>query len=459
MKPEENKTLSHFLQLKKSTNIKQTIMKTTFKLHIIASVLFCLATATQAQVSRYELSNCYVPVQSYYPGYAFQRRIDSTYRDQNTLFMGDGIMGVGDSLTGPGFPIGFPFKYDDEYFDRFGISTNNYIKLAKSSDGDFTMINEQTKGSVFQNGNNNSRRNTISVFQRTLAEDSVNTYYGFYITNGGTPGNRFAEITWNEKRVAFDTYRDIFLRLIERTGQIQIAYSMDSIKYAYRIGNFPNCTVYPGCLPLTQASVGLRGNQLNNDTSNLNIMKVKKGVNTWLNVMRGETITDFCEIDNKLLPPKVFSPNVLSTRSCPYWFKWTPPFKKEKPNTPFCYFLSLNPNYLDVNGYHRAKWVNDDKSGNTYVCDYHPTPSVDILYCYFFADGAKAVPTNIDKLHWNKALGVDSFDAYFGLTYPPKQVAKNVTDTFFVFPTTLAPNTIYYYSIVAKIVLAHQKYE
>jgi len=424
-------------------------MKTKLNFFILATFLCCLFTA-QAQVSKYTLSNCYVPVQ--YHSIEYLIKTDSIKRHQNTLLMGSGLSSTADSLIGTGFPIGFPFKFDGQYYDRFGLSTNYYIKLGKSSEDAFTMLNEQAKGGVFESEHDNLRRNTISTFERTQAEDSLQVSTCIYSYSFGTPGNRYTQIEWHGDRIrrAGDPSRVAYLRLHERTGQILMAYSMDSMKYASSSGYLPNIIAIPGCLPLTPASVGLRGNQLNNDTSNLNIMKVKKGENTWTSIERGTSATDFCEIENRLLPPKMYSLYYAPSLECPFWFKWTPPFKQEKPRVPFCYFLTFNNNYLNVNGYHYNPRVDDDKSGNAYSIGlnsiYYETSH---LRYYFFADGAKAVPTNIGEFDWNKALGVDSFDVYFGLTNPPVLVAKNVTDTTYSF-TFLAPGTTYYYSVVAK---------
>lgn len=194
----------------------------------------------QAQVSEYELSNCYVPVQNQggIPTPYRSKKIDSLRRYQNTLFMSNLLSSTGDSLTGSGIPIGFPFKFDGQYYDRFAISTNYFIKLGKSSEGNFTIINEQSKGSVFQNEKNDSRRNTISTFERTLSEDSLQVSNTIITYNCGTPGNRFLQIEWEGDRIFF-TYnpsRTVYLRLYEKTGQILITYTMDSLKYASCIG-------------------------------------------------------------------------------------------------------------------------------------------------------------------------------------------------------------------------------
>jgi hypothetical protein len=441
-------------------------MKTKLIFFILAIFLSSLFT-TKAQASKYTLSNCYIPVQYFQEGLPF--KLDSIKRYKNMLFMGTDLVSSADSLTGPGFPIGFPFKFDGQYYDRFGFSSNYYIKLGKSSEGNFTMLNEQAKGSVFQSGHDNLRRNTISTFERTQAEDSLQVLSSLETYYAGTPGNRYIQIEWHGDRIrrAGDPSRIAYLRLYERTGQILMAYNMDSMKYASSSGYLPNIITIPGCLPLTQASVGLRGNQLNNDTSNLNMMKVKKGENTWTTIERGVNITDYCEIENRFLPPKMYAIDYAPSLECPIWFKWTPPFKQEKPRVPFCYFITLNNYYLNANGYHYKPRIDDDKSGNTYSIgfgDPKVTAGGDIVYYCFYADGAKAIPTNmgipnitgtfppdvVGKLNWNKALGVDSFDIYFGLTNPPALVAKNVTDTTYSFTSTLAPGTTYYYSVVAK---------
>ncbi len=426
------------------------------KIKMLHMLLFCSLSSTSlhAQVSNYTLSSCMIP----FDVYSFKQEttfLGGSIHDvvmENTLYNGSMTGSTENSLTGQGFNIGFPFFYDGEYFDRFAISTNGFIKLGKSSEGDFTICNERKKGSVFQSGLDDMRKNTISAFQINWEEDFLDASIGVKTSLTGTPGNRCLTIQWSSGgyKVSTNAGRNYYLRLFEKDGTILMAYQIYSMEYQICTGSWATGFVcIPGTITSLQSAIGLRGNQPNNDMNNLNIMKVTKGENTWQTPLRGTSSTDFCYIEKGFMPLCISSSYPLPTTDCEYFYRWTPPYEsivKDKPQSPYTYFTFIENQHWENNGYHFEKIPEDNGAGNTYSVVKEYTP----LTYYTYANGAKAVPVNKAVLSWDKALGVDNFDVYFGLTNPPPLVASNTTDTTYTPIADLAPGTTYYYNVVAK---------
>lgn len=89
-------------------------------------------------------------------------------------FVGNGAeIGVGNQTrNGPGLPIGFPFTYNSQVFDRIGISSQGWISFGKSSDGATAVrVHTSTAQATLNNPlantaviNNDYRRNRVAAY-------------------------------------------------------------------------------------------------------------------------------------------------------------------------------------------------------------------------------------------------------------------------------------------------------
>lgn len=129
--------------------------------------------------------------------------------------------GTSSTLSGPGFPIGFPFEYDGQTFTRFGFSSNGYIKLGN---GTFTIQNSLS--SAFTSDSTN-QINIISALHgdiMTLADVGAMSYQTI-----GAPGSRQLVVQYKDMRhyVANVVTTELF------TFQIILSEGSNTIRFVY----------------------------------------------------------------------------------------------------------------------------------------------------------------------------------------------------------------------------------
>ena len=121
------------------------------------------------------------------------------------------------SNTGNGFPIGFPFEYNGQVFDKFAINTNGWIRL---DTGNFNLPFSYTPIS----SPNTNHKNIISAFGKDI-QGNTNGELSYGID--GTAPNRILVVQWlNYKKFgSFTTDTINFqLRLQETTNKIEFVY-------------------------------------------------------------------------------------------------------------------------------------------------------------------------------------------------------------------------------------------
>ena len=113
------------------------------------------------------------------------RIASSLTKKQGAIFINNGLPNDVDFSTGKGYPIGFDFYYDRQFFDHFAVSDNGYIKLGRSMT-DFTIKRDTLISGVFANAFVDERQNILSAFQtdvstsrRSSATIQFNTARGF----------------------------------------------------------------------------------------------------------------------------------------------------------------------------------------------------------------------------------------------------------------------------------------
>ncbi|MBN1462477.1 MAG: hypothetical protein JXQ69_01190, partial [Paludibacteraceae bacterium] len=376
-------------------------MKTILKLHILATLLL-IVSIVQAQVSNYTFSQKVVDI-SDYGNYIIT---GETYLEYNIssitknagkyLYLLD-KKDTTRTLSGNGIPVGFDFYYDGQWMDELGVSSNAYIKLGNSKNGDIIIYNDTVAGGVFMFGYDSLRNNVISGLQMKSSFFANAEAIKIGYLRSGLPGSR----TFRIKIALGQTTTlapSVTIILREWKNTIDIFYT--------------GINVFQ--LTTENAFCGLRGKAYNNDLSNLNIREVTNSINTWSTSSKGNSFSAHCDYNTSLTPPKglvyTFTPPTPDTLRSPVAF-----IK--------CYSWDSIPNtiYLGLN-----------------------TSS------YVFAKGAVEIPPNA-TLSWSPEYtsSTNYYKLYLGLDSLDMDVlADSITATEYAL-SSLAQGTTYYYKIVA----------
>ncbi|TRX56160.1 T9SS type A sorting domain-containing protein [Fulvivirga sp. M361] len=305
-------------------------------------------------------------------------------------------------VSGPGFPIGFDFFYDGQYYDRFAASANGYIKLGKS-EKDFMIKRDTLLGAIFQEGFDKERQNIISAFQT-----DVNTTIPFghtleYSKARGFPGEKQTIIDWYFIYYSYrypeytrSPYFTAQITLMEEDGSIEMFYEKDNRGFPAHI---------------QQVAVGLRGSRLNNHADNLHLRGVVKGINDWKSSKKQTDPTTTMDFDEELIEVAEI-------------FTFTPPIDSSSlPECPEAY-------YLVSNHHPNGKYGDDDHN-------------------YILLDGADSVARN-PTLGWSHASLLDNtYDVYFSTDNPPtERIAADLEERRLKLPE-LAAGTTYYVGIIS----------
>jgi hypothetical protein len=393
-----------------------------FKLYskiILTILLFCITITASAQLNNYTFAqntaNIYEPwiggespFTSLKVGNGFNGNPLKVIYTNNSI--GDT---TADFSTGPGYPIGFNFTYHGESFDRVAVSTNGYIKLGQSNQP-ITLKNDSIAGSVFDGSTYN--QDVIAAFQTSASifNNPYAPYIDINIFTTGLPGNRIFVVQYYTS-----SYLNEGASLVVFNYEIQLSENNNSIQIVYE----PFYNLATGFATLsTQAAVGLIDEQ-----GNYSDRKVTSGINTWVTSVAGTSASDLCDYTSSLSP-------VGTAQNLAY--TWTPPVPAPSaPTCPEAYILvdQFYPGGLGYGG--------DLYAGGSPADFYTPL------------NNAINISTNA-VINWSDVSVTSNqpttYDVYLDISNPPLvSVAQNLAATSYT-PTTLAPNTKYYYSIVPK---------
>ena len=397
--------------LSKSSHSKPRLLTGLLHFTIYLLILF-LPIRLHAQVSNYTFSHKPHGMSSTNGAKSIIKPYDPfDETKQGAIVINNGLEEDTDFVTGPGFPIGFDFYYDGEYFDRFAASTNGFIKLGRSTE-DFTIKRDTLTGAVFGDGFMQERQNIISAFQT-----DVNTNIPYSQTLNSTvaigfPGEKKTTINWRFSYTNF--YYDEYPRGSEaRVVKIQLALSQQSghIDISYGLD-------LPFATHIKEVAVGLRGSQLSNDAENLHLRRVTDGINDWTTSEKGTDPDAVMDYSADLIA--LSRPGDPGSRT----FTFSPPIDDTvMPEHPVTYFL-----------------VPDYYSGSQYG---------DAEFNYILADQADSISRN-PVLGWSPASQLDNtYDVYLSTDNPPADLlVSGVSERRLELPE-LAPGTTYYIGIVA----------
>lgn len=347
------------------------------------------------------------------------------------IFNGDNTGSTAASLTGLGFPIGFRFRYDGQWFTRFAVSSNGYIKLG-TDQAPFTLRNETQSAGVFASGNDADRANVISALQVVPQGSGGPFLQQLSYGTTGMPGNRVLNITFSfldrelsgpGGSIIHNDGISCQLELFERTNRIVLTYE----KRVSSPSNYPPVTY--------NVAVGLRGKAANNSLSNLHVRKVISGTNTWNNSTAGTSAGDVCQANPATLP-------YMGNNSFPHTGRISFSFRdslQPEVELPVCpEVFQLTGPYDNFPGAILGETIS---LGNVYPYYlYHYYTPLDGL------GGAKTNPT----ISWSQ--GADStyqYEVYFGLDSVPEQLITSHPNNSFQ-PGPLVPNTTYFYNIITR---------
>jgi hypothetical protein len=201
------------------------------------------------------------------------------------LFVDPNSPNGGFMQTGPGFPIGFDFTFDDIVFDRLGIDANGWIGLGQSALSPSVHI-VMSPGSW----------RPLPTIQNIVPPHLVSRIAGFAddliaqqgasirLETIGEAPNRICVVQWKNYRSFYDqgSSFDFQIRLHETSNQISLVYG--------EIIAGPNA-------PWVQ--VGLRGAPSNQNYNFFN----RTTTGDWLNTQPGAAASNSCVVDPQNLPP------------------------------------------------------------------------------------------------------------------------------------------------------------
>jgi hypothetical protein len=217
------------------------------------------------------------------------------------------------SLTGPGFPIGFDFLFDGNSFNRWGFSSNGYIKLGN---GEFTIRN--SLASVFSStGDSSENANIIAALHGDIVMTEIQGSFRYRTI--GSPGSRILVVEYRAMKhwVQTITTEEVFnfqIRLHEGSNKISFAYGpflKDGVSRTYAVGirgRFFN-DIHLRNLPISATS-------WTQNTRGLNV-NATMATNTELTPIDG-MVFNFVprQYDNDLSMEEILSP-LKGVNSCP----------------------------------------------------------------------------------------------------------------------------------------------
>ena len=313
------------------------------------------------------------------------------------VFVNDEVSRDDKQVFGTGYEIGFPFYFDGQYFDRFSVSGNGFLKLG-SSDAPFPVSTSTSLGATFSADEAILNRNTISFAQRDVASNDKPV---FMLTRHlyNPPGERILNVS-----VSFfypENGLTVNITFFEKDQSIQLSYSFRDV------GEYHDS--------FKKISVGLRGNSLTNEPGNISLVQIQEGINTWAAPQLTEDPSAFCDLNSNTFEPYMEDFNG-------WIYRFAPPVENLNPCLPM-YFKA-----------HRT-------FPNWQVTQYHGKPGV--IDHYAIVDGNTNVPATGLEIAWAKNLpGETSYDIFLGVVNAtPDTLALATTETSLYLPNLSKSNS------------------
>lgn len=183
------------------------------------------------------------------------------------------------SLTGTGFPIGFPFVFDGNTFTRWAFSSNGYIKLGTETP--FTITNSL---STSMSSTDPTQVNLISALHGDIMMTEIQGSFRYRTI--GAPGSRMLVVEYRAMKhyVPTVTSEEIYnfqIRLHEGTNRISFVYGTflkDEVNRTY--------------------TVGIKGG----NSSNFHVRSLPSSAASWNDNTRGTSLSSTMSMNINLLP-------------------------------------------------------------------------------------------------------------------------------------------------------------
>lgn len=254
--------------------------------------------------------------------------------DGNPDNSADGI-----NATGPGYDIGFIFKFNGVDYDRFGVNTNGFITLGKSAQTPSVMFNESdlegtpyiinpiSDSSSFYDDVamapiDTAARNRISAFGVEIVGDAIqgDSKLGFSVL--GVSPDRELVVQWESFQTFGSTSSDI-------SFQIRLHETSNIIDFIYDIPT----GVDPGQGNVYYPAVGLGGFNIRDTNDYINV-SVSGSTPDWSMPTLGDSLDATCKFDETTVIPSGT------------WYRFTPPLLSVGLTDPNAsqYNINIYPN-------------------------------------------------------------------------------------------------------------------
>lgn len=321
-----------------------------------------------------------------------------SYYEPGMVFVNKEVSRDDKQVVGTGYEIGFPFYFEGQYFDRFSISANGFLKLG-NSEAPFPISTSSSLGATFSEDDAMLNRNTISFAQRDVApNDKPFVMLSRHLYN--LPGERILNLS-----VSFfypENGLSVGITFFEKDQSIQL-------RYAFRdAGEYHDS--------FKKISVGLRGNLLTNEPGNIRLLQIQEGVGTWANPQLTSDPSAYCDLNSH-----TFEPTMEDFKG--WIYRFTPPLENLDPCLPMYFYA------------HRS-------FPNWKVTQYHKKPGV-VDHCAI-VNGNTNVPATRLEIGWAKNLaGEASYDILLGVAdATPDTLALATTEASLSLPN-LSKSTSY----------------
>ncbi len=213
--------------------------------------------------------------------------------NNNDVSFNSSTLGVpfGASATGIGFPIGFPFIYNGQTYDNFGVNSNGWIRLDTGVFSISNSYNPINPISFFQNF-----KQVICAFASDL-QGKAGIGELSYGLEGVSP-NQTLVVQW----LNYAKFSSSSNTLDTLNFQIRLNESLNTIDFVY--GSAVNV---PSAFGTSQFQVGINGSVISDYLN-------RETITDWTNTVSGTTAGAFCTLTTSIAPPSglTFTYGILS---------------------------------------------------------------------------------------------------------------------------------------------------